>query len=94
MKQMTYRDLMLYILANHLEDEEVFKDGNIVGFMTAIEAAAKFEVGPATVKLWIERGNLPTIKLGNIVYIPENAKKPNSGPTELDTEMIRLMFGK
>ena len=44
----TGRDLILYILSNNLEDEEVFKDGKLIGFLTAWEAAEKMNVGIAT----------------------------------------------
>lgn len=46
---MTGRDLIIYILANGLEDEEVFQDGKFIGFVTAGEAAAKLGVGVATI---------------------------------------------
>lgn len=39
--RMTGRDLILYILENHLEDEQVFEEGNLLGFITIIEAAEK-----------------------------------------------------
>lgn len=67
---MTYRELILYILENNLENEEVFKDGKPVGFLTIEETAVKFEVGIATVKVWIERKMLPSIELGKVTYIP------------------------
>ena len=73
---MTGRDLIIYILSNNLEDEPVYKDGKILGFMTAMEAAAKFEVGLATVQAWVGLGYLPGIKIGNEVYIPANVENP------------------
>ena len=57
------RDLILYILANGLEDEPVFENGRLLGFMTLDEAALKFEVGAATVRVWINEGMLYGIKI-------------------------------
>ena len=74
---MTGRDLIIYILQNHLEDEPVFDDGIFLGFMTAMEAAVKFNVGVATVRVWVNDGSLPGIRIGETIYIPANAVRPN-----------------
>lgn len=76
MKGMTGRDLMIYILANGLEDEPLFKNGRLLGFLTESEAAAKFGVGRATIQIWIEREQLDAVKLGGMWYIPQNATNP------------------
>ena len=47
---MTGKELIIYILQNNLEDEIVIKDGIFVWLMNEEEAAAKFDVGVATVK--------------------------------------------
>ena len=73
---MTGKELILYILANDLENEPVFKDGKLLGFVTAGEAAAKMNVGTATVFAWIHQGWLDCIVIGNAVYIPANFKSP------------------
>lgn len=73
---MTGKDLIIYILANNLENEPVFKDGKFIGFVTAGEAAAKMDVGVATVCAWIHQGWLESILVGNRVYIPANFKSP------------------
>lgn len=75
---MTGRDLMIYILANGLEDKPVFENGRLVGFMNLGETAAKFNVGPATVRVWINEGKLPGIKIGDEIYIPANAENPSN----------------
>lgn len=67
---MTYRDLIIYILENKLENEEVFQNGRIPGFMTIEETAAKNDVGVETIKMWIRLGYLKSIALGNVVYVP------------------------
>lgn len=73
---MTGRDLIVYILQNGLEDEPVYDGGILLGFMTAIEAAVKFEVGLNTIYVWHEEGMLDGIKIGEKLYIPANAERP------------------
>lgn len=85
---MTGRDLILYILANGLEDEPVFEDGRLIGFMTLDEAAVKFEVGAATVRVWINEGMLYGIKIGEEIYIPADSEKP------VPTTIPKLTIGK
>ena len=74
---MTGRELIIYILSNGLEDEEIYKDGKVLGFMTDSEAAAKFEVGVSTILLWVQLGMLPGVTIGKEVYIPANAQVHN-----------------
>lgn len=76
---MTGRDLIVYILQNGLEDRPVFEDGELIGFMTAIEAAIKFDVGLATIRVWINEGLLDGIRIGEEIYIPANSVRPNEG---------------
>lgn len=71
---MTGRDLILYILSNGLEDEEVFKDGKILGFLTVGEVAVKLDVGTATVRTWLEHGRIQGYEAGYSTYIPANFK--------------------
>lgn len=73
---MTGRDLILYILANGLEDEPVFENGRFIGFMTDEEAAVKMKVGVATIHIWVGLGQLKGLKIGDDLYIPANAKSP------------------
>lgn len=70
---MTGRELIIYILANGLEDEPIYEDDKILGFITATEAAEKFNVGLATIKVWINEGMLDGIRIGEELYIPANA---------------------
>ena len=79
---MTGRDLIKYILDNHLEDEPIFKDGKFAGFMTIEEAAIKFEVGAATVQTWILFNLIDYVEFGMLRYIPYNAKHPYGGKEE------------
>ena len=73
---MTGRDLILYILANGLEDEPVFENGRFIGFMTDEEAAVKMKVGVATIHIWVGLGQLKGLKIGDDLYIPANARSP------------------
>lgn len=74
---MTGRDLILYILQNGLEDDPVFDGGIFLGFMSEMEAAIKFNVGTSTIRAWVHMNMLPAVRLGDVIYIPANAKKPN-----------------
>lgn len=72
---MTGRELIMHILENNLENEEICKDGRLVGFMTVEEYAVKNEIGTASVNCLIKLGKLPTIKIGDIYFIPKNYRK-------------------
>ena len=73
---MTGRDLIVYILQNHLEDEDIFKDGVFVGFMKASEVAARLNVGTATVHAWVDMKRIDGIRINDEVYIPVKWKEP------------------
>ena len=75
------RDLIIYILNNNLEDKPVFEDGRLLGFMTEMEAAVKFDVTSATIRVWIGMGHLESIKIGDTIYIPGNAEDPRNKNT-------------
>lgn len=67
----TGKDLILYILKNDLENEPVCKDGKFIGFITVPEAAAKMEVGPATILALIGQDRLDYISIGGKHYISD-----------------------
>lgn len=69
---MTGRDLIIYILQNDLENEPIFKDGTIMGFLTAGQAAEKLNVGIETVKVWCSTDVLEHVEIGDQVYIFDN----------------------
>lgn len=71
---MTGRELIIYIMENHLEDRPVFEDGKFIGFNTVEEVATKYGVGSATVNSWIILGLLEGVKVDNSVYIPDTPK--------------------
>ena len=71
---MTGRELILYILENNLEDEPVIKDDKIMGFLTSLEAAAKFNVGVRTVDAWVSLGYIDSVRFMDELLIPANTK--------------------
>ena len=71
---MTCRELIMYILANELEDELVFDHGRFVGFMTVDEVAVKLNIGIAAVCALIEEQMLDHISVGKTLFIPANFK--------------------
>lgn len=76
---MTGKELILYILQNNLEDTMVFKDGAFLDMMSWDDAAAKYRVGPATVKVWYERGLLPGLRFGDTVFFRRDAEIKTRG---------------
>lgn len=73
---MTGRDLVLYILANGLENEPVFSNGKFIGFVTPGDIATSSNVGLATVCTWIHQGRLNSFAVREGLYIPANYKPP------------------
>ena len=73
---MTGRELILYILENGLENEPVFKDGKFIGFITAGEAAARLNVGVATVYVLVTQRKLDGVIINDTLYIPANFEYP------------------
>lgn len=71
---MTGRELIMYILQNGLEDKPVVDNGKLMGFLTVDEAAAKFNVGHATVLSWVALELVDAVSIGDVVYIPDNIK--------------------
>ena len=76
---MTGKDLIVYILQNDLVDKPVYENDKLLGFMNIDEAAVKFGVGTATIVVWIERGSLNAIRIGDEFFIPMNATNPIEG---------------
>ena len=65
---MTGRDLIIYILQNHLEDTEMLMDNNHM-FLTVEEAAVKYETGVATIKAMVDRNILKGMKIGDAYLV-------------------------
>ena len=69
---MTGRELIIFILVHHLEDEVLFEDGKMPGYLTVEEAAIKIGTGVETVKALYKRGALKGFKLGDTIFIKED----------------------
>ena len=68
---MTGRELIMYILENHLEDEPVFKNGTFVGYVSDVKFAEIFGVGVTTVRAWIMMGRIKdAIMIGDAMFVP------------------------
>lgn len=70
------RDLIIYILENHLEDEDVLSDLKKLGLYSVREVAALNNVGEATVKAWCSFGryNYTTIDDRMYIWLSEGGK--------------------
>ena len=75
------RDWIIYILENGLENEPIFENGRLLGFMNETEAAVKFDVGCSTIRVWAGMGHLDSVVIGNTIYIPANAEDPRKNNT-------------
>ena len=73
---MTGKELIIYILQNDLLDTPVFRDERFLDFMTVQEAAVKLDVGESTVRCWVKLNMLPSIQIGEKIFIPKNPQ-PN-----------------
>ena len=68
---MTGRELIMYILENHLEDEPVFQNGTFVGYMSDVKFAEILGVGVATVRAWIMMGRIKdALMIGDAMFVP------------------------
>ena len=68
---MTGRELIMYILENHLEDEPVFQNGTFVGYVSDVKFAEILGVGVATVRAWIMMGRIKdAIMIGDAMLVP------------------------
>ena len=79
---MTGKELILYILQNNLEDTVVLKDGVFIGFMTEEEAAAKFDVGVATIRAWYQCKMIKGTQIGDYLYFLKDVADPRSTITK------------
>lgn len=67
---MTGKELIIYILENNLENEDVFKNGKFVGYVTVSEAAVKLEAGIGTVRALMLLDKLRGVKPDDEELIP------------------------
>ena len=69
------RDLIIYILKNHLEDKPILDNGRPVGYITTEEAAAMFDVGLETINVWHKTGAISGVNIDGTLYVPYNIIK-------------------
>jgi hypothetical protein len=70
---MNGRELIIYILENGLENESIFSD-EFLRFMPTIEkVAVMFNVGVATVQVWVDEGRLDSIEVNDQIYITQTS---------------------
>lgn len=79
---MTGRDIIMMILANHLEDSEInladFEHEYVkFGFLNEVDAAEKFGVSVAVIRAWCEKNAIFYTKSGKNYYIFKDAKRSN-----------------
>ena len=68
---MTGRELIMYILENHLEDEPVFQNGTFIGYVSDMKFAKMLGVGVSTVHTWILLGRVKdAIMIGDTMFVP------------------------
>lgn len=79
---MTGRDLIIYIMENELENEDLFADGKIAGYITAEEAASKFGVGASTISVWINQDKIKGLRINDKLYVPFNVQDPRKTEDE------------
>lgn len=73
---MTGKELIYYILENDLLNENVVQGGVPIFLMSLDESAAKFDVGPMTIRVWAAEGRIDRAIIGDRLYIYRNAKDP------------------
>lgn len=76
---MTGRDLIVYILENNLENEELFKNGEInysmLGLVDSAHAAVHMHCGLATVSVLTQMKKLQSVRTYDAMYFPEGQFK-------------------
>lgn len=69
--KMTGRDLIIFIMQNNLEDKV------IIDLMSESEAAAKFDVGVSTIRVWYDYGYITGgLDIGGTLYLLKDIPDP------------------
>lgn len=79
---MTGRELIVYILQHNLEDKPIFTDGKLIGFMNKLEAAARLNVGVASIDAMTKREMIDHICISGVTYIPATFEVSEGGENE------------
>ena len=71
--QMTGRELIVFIMQNKLEDKVMLE------LMSEAEAAAKFDVGVATIRVWYDYGYITGgLDIGGALYLLKDTPDPRN----------------
>ena len=69
--QMTGRELIVFIMQNKLEDTV------LLNLMSETEAAAKFDVGVATIRVWYDYGYITGgLDINGTLYLLKDTRDP------------------
>ena len=69
--KMTGRELIVFIMQNKLEDE------TLIELMSETEAAAKFDVGVSTIRVWYNYGYITGgLAIGDTLYLLKDTPDP------------------
>lgn len=72
--KMTGRELIMFIMQNKLENTTLFE------LMSETEAAAKFDVGIATIRVWYNYGYITGgFDIGGTLYLLKDTPDPRKG---------------
>lgn len=63
------RQLIIFILANHLENEDIKCGPLLENYISEQDAAVQLKVGVATIRTMFDMGMLRGVKIENDVYI-------------------------
>ena len=71
---MTGKELMMAIIENDMEDEDIFGDKGLFGFLhvkllPVEQVALRYRVGVETVHAWCLLGRMKEIRIGGKIYI-------------------------
>lgn len=74
---MNGRELVVLIMQNNLEEIDIFSEDFLGALMPTVESvAARFNVGVATVEVWLEDDCLEGVVFDGVTYIfPDSLKK-------------------
>ena len=75
---MTGRELIIFILENHLEEVSIFDGDTLPGLMTLDEAAVKWHSGRNPLKALFEMGKISGVIIDEKIYIHKNVENPFS----------------
>ncbi len=73
---MTGRELIIFIVTNHLEDEYIIENGVFPGFITVEEAAVMWHTGRAIIKGLYKRNKVKGLVVDGEIYIYKNQSNP------------------